>query len=259
MTGAADNAADIDDLLCREFLDEGVETLQALDATLDGARNGHVPATDVLRDFRRMAVGIRGRAAGFGLGCVVAIAHRLDEYLKAAPAVLPPRVWEDLQLYLDLLLALFEGREDGTCDPAALVRALPRRLGFDPTDITPHDVEVLLVMARGAQTHFVERELQQCGYRVSVVPDTLQAFSMVVQTKPDMVIVSAVMPELDGIDLAIALASMPSTRNIPIAVITSLDPGDERLGLLPARIPVLHKGATFGDDLFKALDSLFLI
>ena len=77
--------------------------------------------------------------------------------------------------------------------------------------------------------------------------------------KPDLIVLSALMPHLDGIDLAIGLAAMPSTRNTPIAVITSLDPDDERLALLPKKIPVVHKGATFGDDLFKALDSLFLI
>ena len=67
------------------------------------------------------------------------------------------------------------------------------------------------------------------------------------------------MPELSGIDLAVALSAMPATRNIPCALITSLDPEDEYLKFLPGRVPVIHKGPSFGDDLADALSALFLI
>jgi CheY-like chemotaxis protein len=74
-----------------------------------------------------------------------------------------------------------------------------------------------------------------------------------------MVIISAVMPDLSGIDLAIALAAMPATRNVSTALITSLDDDDEYLRLLPGSVPVIHKGASFGDDIAEALSRLFLI
>ncbi|MBI5163991.1 MAG: Hpt domain-containing protein [Magnetospirillum sp.] len=245
--------------LRREFIDETLEVLQSLDVTLDAGRHGHVGDAEIITAFRRAALSLRGPATNFAFGALAAVAHRLDEYLAHAPGVLPPRVWDDLQGYIDLLTGLANGRYPSDVEPAGLVRGLPARLGFELGDIQVRNVEVLLVMPHGAQTRFVERELQQCGYRVSVVPDTILAFAMAVQTKPDLIVVSAIMPGLDGVDLAIALISMPTTRNIPIAVITSLDPGDERLRLLPGRVPVVHKGPTFGDDLFKALDSLFLI
>lgn len=245
--------------LRQEFVDETVETLQSLDLTLDGGRKGRISDGEIITAFRRAALLLRGQAANFGMGALSAIAHRLDEYLASAPAALPPRAWQDLQLFLDVLLAQAEGREAANADPSGLVRTLPRKLGFDLGDIEVRNVEIMLVMPHGAQTRFVERELHQCGYRVSIVPDTVLAFALVAQTKPDMILISAVMPVLDGIDLAIGLSAMPSTRNIPMAVITSLDPDDERLKLLPLKIPVLHKGPSFADDLFKALDNLFLI
>lgn len=253
------SAESVLDEMRQEFVDEAQEILQSLDVTLDSARNGHRTETEVVQEFRRAALRFRGTANNFGLRVLNVIAHRLADYLSHAPAILPPRVHDDLQKFLDVMLASVEGRLPADTDVSRMVRALPRRLGFEVDEIRPHNVEVLLVMGRGAQTHFVERELQQCGYRVSVVPDTLDAFSQIIQTKPDLVIVSAIMPHLDGLDLAIGLAAMPATRNIPMAVITSLDPHDERLTLLPGRVPVLYKGASFGDDLFKALDNLFLI
>lgn len=252
-------ATEVVDELRQEYVDEAVETLQSLDVLLDSGRHGHAEEAEVVDGFRRAAVRLRGPAGNFGLRALAAVCHRLDDYLTHAPAALPPRVWDDLQAYLDLMLSLAEGRDGAEVEAAALVRALPARLGFELGDIQVRSVEVLLVMPHGAQTRYVERELQQCGYRVSLLEDTIEAFGHVVESKPDLIVLSALMPHLDGIDLAIGLAAMPSTRNTPIAVITSLDPDDERLALLPKKIPVVHKGATFGDDLFKALDSLFLI
>lgn len=250
---------EIVDQLRQEFVDEAYETLQSMDVAVDGGRHGRGEHGEIVATFRRSALLLRGQAANFGFRAFSVLCHRLDEYLTGAPAVLPPRAWDDLQRFIDSLQGLLSGAISGEADPSDLVRALPPKLGFDLGDIEIRNVEVMLVMPHGAQTRFVERELQQCGYRVSIVPDTILAFAMVTQTKPDLIVVSAIMPGLDGIDLAIALAAMPSTRNIPIAVITSLDPGDERLALLPRRVPILHKGASFGDDLFKALDDLFLI
>ena len=249
---------EIIETLRQEFVDEVRESLQSLDVELDAARNGRGELSGLATRFRRNALQWRGQAANFGMPALAAVAHRLDDYLAGAPEVLPPRAWSDLQAYLVLMTTLVEGGSLGA-DVSGLVRTLPRKLGFDLADIDIRNVEVMLVMPNGIQTRFVERELQQCGYRVSVVPDTMLAFSLVTQTKPDLIIISAVMPALDGIDLAIGLSAMPSTRNIPMAVITSLDPDDDRLALLPRRVPVLYKGASFGDDLFKALDNLFLI
>ena len=82
---------------------------------------------------------------------------------------------------------------------------------------------------------------------------------MILRTKPDLVVVSAVMPDLGGIDLAIGLAAMPETRNVSIAVLTSLDKDNELLQLLPKKVPIIRKGASFGDDLANALDMLFLL
>ncbi|OJX79420.1 Hpt domain-containing protein [Magnetospirillum sp. 64-120] len=250
---------DLSEDMRREFLDEAAESIRELDVLLDSGRHGRAPEQDVVAAFRRSALRLRGQASNFALRALSTVARRLDDYLAQAPKVLPPRVWEDLQVYVDRLEELVEKPDDSDQATASLVRSLPRKLGFDLGDIAVREVEVMLVMPPGAQTHYVERELQQCGYRTLVVSDTIDAFALAVHSKPDLIIVSALMAHLDGIDLAIALVSMPSTRNIPIAVITSLNSDDDRLALLPRKVPVLYKGPSFGDDLFKALDDLFLI
>jgi len=117
----------------------------------------------------------------------------------------------------------------------------------------------MLVMLHGTATNFVRRELQQCGYRVTTVSTVFEAFQLIVQTKPEFIIISAIMPELDGIDLTVGLSAMAATRNIPLALITSLDADNDRFSRLPKNVPIIRKGPSFGDDLFEALDNLFLI
>jgi len=257
--GGSKATTEVVEQLRQEFIDEVVETIQRFEVGFDAARQGRGDLPRLVLDCRRSAVGFRGQAANLSMHRLAAVAHRLEEYLAQVPTVPPPRLWDDLSAYFDQILTLATGQEGGGDDPARIVRALPPRLGFELADIEIRAVEVLLVMPQGTQTRYVERELQQCGYRVSIMTDSLQAFAGVVQTKPDLVIISAMMAELDGIDLALALSAMTSTRNIPLAVITSLDRDDDTLQLLPKRIPVLFKGPSFGDDLFRALDNLFLI
>ena len=52
---------------------------------------------------------------------------------------------------------------------------------------------------------------------------------------------------------------MPATRNIGVAVITSLDLDDANLKMLPPTVPIIQKSASFGDDLVKALQEEFLL
>ena len=73
-----------------------------------------------------------------------------------------------------------------------------------------------------------------CGVRT-----VLEAFSLIAQPKLDLIIISAMLPELDGIDLGIGLFSMSATHNIPLAQISSHEPDDEHFALVPANISII--------------------
>ena len=237
--------------LLDEFLEETLDTL--------GELSTNPAALSDLEAIRRLAFDIKGQAQNFGLGNVALVAQRLENYLGVVDR-LDARGQADLAVYLDSLIDTLEGKIPADADTALLARRLPARpSGFDPAEVQIQDIEVLLVMLHGAQTRFVEREMQACGYRVSIATSPFAAFEQVVRTKPDMVVISAVMPDLSGVNLVAALAAMPETRNIPVALITSLEPEDEQLKLLPPNIPVIRKGASFGDDLVEALDRYFLL
>jgi CheY-like chemotaxis protein len=243
----------------QEFLDEIGDTARELTLGLEQARHDAQNLPDIVRLGQRLGVSMRGQADTLGLSPLAAIGQRLEDYLAESRSVAPDLLISDLDRFITVVLDVSEGRIPLDAEQGPLVRKLPAKRGFAPADIEVRDVEVMLVMEPGAQTHFVERELQQCGYRTVQIGSTFEALPLIVRTKPDMVIISAVMPGLSGIDLTIGLVAMPETRNVPAALITSLDPDNELLALLPKRVPIIHKGPTFADDLFKALDSLFLI
>lgn len=241
-----------------EFIADTAENMRSLDVALEATRHGHKTSEELIHDLMRLALPLSGQAAHFGARLLGFVAHRLQDYLTGI-RVLPPRFLDDVQAFIEVMEDIVEGNIAPDSDPSEIVRRLPAKSSFEVGDIEVRNIEILLVMLHGAQTHFVEREMQQCGYRVTVVTSTFNALPMAVRTKPDMIIVSALMPELDGVDLAVALSAMPSTRNIPLALITSLDKDDHQLQFLPKHIPIIRKGAKFGDDLANALDSCFLL
>lgn len=241
-----------------EFLDEVRDRIRETDVFLGETRKGERSTDDLVVQIRRLALMIYGQSNNFGLRLLGTVSRRLEDYL-ANVREFPPRGYDDLQMFINMLEDIIDGRISLDADASELVRRLPAKLGFSAGDIEVRNIEIMLVMLHGTATHFVEREMQQCGYRVVTVTSTFDALPLIVRTKPDMVIISAVMPELDGIDLAVALSSMPATRNIPVALITSLSKDDPHLQFLPKHVPIIEKGRSFADDLFKALDNLFLI
>ncbi|MCW8915082.1 MAG: Hpt domain-containing protein [Magnetovibrio sp.] len=244
--------------LRQECLDEAKELVSELDLCLDDFRHERIEADELLSKVSRTALKLRVQAGNVGLRLLGTVAHRLEDFIVNAKA-LPPGAADDLQVFIDRLEDITDGRLALDSDAGQVVRDLPAKVGFSESDIEVRNIEVMLVMLHGTANHYVERELQQCGYRVHTVTTTFEALPMIVRTQPDFLIISAIMPELDGIDLAIGLSAMPATRNIPLALITSLDDSDEHLSYLPSNTSVIHKGPSFGDDLFKALDNHFLI
>jgi len=237
--------------LLAEFVGESLERCADL--------TRRVPKGDGLPDLRRFVFDVAGQARNFGLTMLETVADQAQNYLTAI-VKLDDRAIDDLSRYLDVIQDLLSGDAASEGDVRQMVRGLPVRRGVE-IDEAPEvrDIEVVLVMSPGTQQTFVERELRACGYRATAIPDTLKALAYATRAKPDMMIISAVMPQLSGIDLSLALAAIPATRNIPVAVITSLDASDPQLKILPPSVALIRKTSAFGDDLTKALQQGFLL
>jgi CheY-like chemotaxis protein len=244
--------------LREEFLEDSVEDLKNLISYLNEAVAGGRSMEIVLRDARRVAVNLIGGATGFDLPLIGVAAQRFDDYIASLSAS-DNRGLGNLTSFAETLLDLLAAPDEKEETASKLMRRLPAKGTFEPDEIDVREIEVLLVMTPGVATRVIERELLECGYRVTTVGNSFKALEFATRALPDLIIVSAVMPDLEGIDLMLALKAMPATRNIGAALITSLDTDHPSLQHLPPTVPIIKKSASFGDDLTKALQDQFLL
>ena len=247
---------DMDRKVEAEFNDEVRDILDSTDVLIGNLRSKTVSTEDGLAQIRRDMFNMEMRAASLDLPLVGIVAHRLSEYI-ADVSTLDDHVLDDIQSFNDNIRSVLEGKVTPSKSPQ-LVRELPRRAAtaFNPADVKIANVEILLVIPDKATCRIIERELAACGYHTSAVRSPFQAIEMAVRTRPDMVIISGVLDDLSGVDLASAFSAMPATRDMPIAILTSYSWGHPSLENLPARVPIISKGPQFGADLAEALSRL---
>jgi len=242
--------------LTSEFVESSQDVLHALERLLTDITAGRVSESAAYDETFRMAHNIKGTAATFGYPLMGVIAHRLEDYIADRGEIGRDQV-DDIQVFIDRMQDVLDDETgENIADAGKIVRSLPIKPSFDLRDVIRTNVEILLVMPKGTAARIVERELCACGYRVTNLPAPFMAIEMAVLTKPNLVIASALLAEIDGIDLACAFQAMPATKKIPFGLITSLTATDSRLKALPKTVPVIRKGPDFGEDLALALNLL---
>ncbi len=69
----------------------------------------------------------------------------------------------------------------------------------------------------------VEQILKRSGYEATAIADPLDAFSLVFQVNPDLILCDIAMPKLDGYELCAMLRQSMAFRQIPIIMLTGKD------------------------------------
>lgn len=232
-----------------EFIDESNDRLDNIDNLLVGYQKGEVDAVTVLAGARREAHSMKGLGGAMQIPALSQIAHRMEDYMEDLQT-LEERHLRDLQVFADRMRDV-SADHDNLDDAQArrILRSLPVRWSFDVSDIEIRDVEVLLITANKVVSHKVERELQACGFRVVSCRSSLDAFQSAITNKPDLIMASAVMDTVGGVDLGRAFGTMAVTRNIPFAILTSFERGHAQLAELPDSAAVVRLTNNFADDL----------
>lgn len=65
--------------------------------------------------------------------------------------------------------------------------------------------------------------LQNEGYRCLEASDASTCLKLAGEEKPDLILLDWMMPDVDGMDALRILKSRPSTREIPVVMVTALD------------------------------------
>jgi twitching motility two-component system response regulator PilH len=100
----------------------------------------------------------------------------------------------------------------------------------DVSDMTASNLKpcVLLVEDDRSVRRYLEVTLQRSGYTVLTAADGLEAMKLALASPVDVVVTDAVMPNLNGQELARFLRSNPKLSHLPIVLLT----GQENKGTL---------------------------
>lgn len=242
-----------------EFRDSASDLLSKADDILTAGRAAGELLPDDRGSLYRVAHSLKGIAASCGFSLTGVVAHRFEDFLADVTNPTADHI-ADMQKFVDTLGDLVDGTvNERKVNVAEFVRALPSRRSQDFGDVASQDIEVFVVMPDDAVSRHVMRELQACGYRVTREGNSFKAIEIAAMMRPDLVIVTGVLDALSGVDLVSAFRAMPSTGDIPVALITA-DTRDEAIADgLPDSVPVIRKGTDFGDDLTDALSAVGIL
>jgi two-component system phosphate regulon response regulator PhoB len=71
--------------------------------------------------------------------------------------------------------------------------------------------------------------LQRHGYRVGHAPDGLAAINDTLESIPDLLILDLMLPRLHGFEVCRMLKASPTSRHIPIIMVTAMDSTEHKL------------------------------
>ena len=156
----------------------------------------------------------------------------------------------ELRTPLNHVLGYSEMLLEDAGDAGELVTALQRVRGEGRA--------VLAVVEDDAATRsLLERALTKAGWIVAEAENGRVALERIAESRPALVLLDLMMPEMDGFDFVAAVRDEPAWRSVPIVVITakSLSAEDhERLNGYVAR--VLQKGALSRETLLGQVRDL---
>ena len=253
MTDFLPSAEEVDRQIESEFRQDIEDSLAEFDVLLCNLRSEEVAKESGLGSLQLLAHNLLAQGRGVNIPAIELLGHRLGEYVSGIGDLNRANM-DDIQTFIDKIHSVLEGNEDGVNDTPSLVRALPPKpvADVDFGDITQKNIEVLLIVPEKSMARIVEKELAECGYRISNARSSFEGFKMVLQTRPDMIIASMELTEMTGIDLSCAFAAMPQTHSMPFALLTSYDWGNPALDRLPPRAALIRKGKKFAEDMAEA-------
>lgn len=90
-------------------------------------------------------------------------------------------------------------------------------------------MRILVVEDQDAIRRMIEALVQARGYSVTAVANGAKALEVAATEPPDAVLLDLMLPgQYDGFEVCARLKSDPSTRNIPVVIISALDDEDSR-------------------------------
>jgi DNA-binding response OmpR family regulator len=100
------------------------------------------------------------------------------------------------------------------------------------------------------------RMIQQAGYRVLQAHHGREALAVINQTRPDLILLDLLMPEMDGFEVLNHLRRQEATRNIPVIVVTGQTLAEDDMERLNRGVAsILNKGLFSADETLGRIEA----
>ena len=96
-------------------------------------------------------------------------------------------------------------------------------------DIAGHPARILIVDDEPQHRQLLEVMLAPEGFLLLTAASGEEALAMVARQPPDLILLDALMPGLDGYQVAARIKGNVATRNIPVIMVSGLDDCDVRM------------------------------
>ena len=117
------------------------------------------------------------------------------------------------------------------------------RITHDPTQ-----TQVLVVDDNLDDRNLLQRILTDAGYTVSVATNGVEAIASLTISRPDLVVLDLMMPEIDGFAVLESMKAHAETRNIPVVVVTAKELTASERADLTARVQALLQKGLFNQE-----------
>jgi CheY-like chemotaxis protein len=244
---------DFNDQIDAEYIEEARDTVSILEIAVSSMRSAGASTQEATQTLLAECAKLQKLSHWANQPLIDLGVRRLIEYIGDLDEPTDRQI-DDIEAFVDVLRGIIDDDIEKSTDQAEFVRSLPVRRPVDLDDLQHLDIEILLVDPQRSSARIFSRELASCGYRVTTCLRSFEALELSVRIKPDMVIASAMLDDISGVELGCALAAMESTESIPFAVLTSFNKSHATLKNLPDNARVLKKGDSFGEDIADALE-----
>ena len=119
--------------------------------------------------------------------------------------------------------------------------------------------KILVVDDQRSNTEMMAGVLKGRGYEVLTAADGESALEQVRSASPDVVVSDILMPGLDGYELCRRLRASPATALLPVILVTSLDPQNERMKGIEAGADDFITKPVNWEELFARVRSLLRV
>ncbi|WP_417784330.1 Hpt domain-containing protein [Terasakiella pusilla] len=238
--------------LKQDFIEGSLEKLDDIDTIIDNIYNDRGDRGEQFFQLQRDVHSIKGSAGTHGMHLLTLVAHRLEDFIEAAPR-LKQEQWRSVQIYIDELRTLVDmGKDPSAHEREQILARLPHAqdTATEFSNQKSKKVTVLVVMPPGVQRKVIGKELASCGFDLSFTDRPVEAIRLVMDLQPDAVLANQEFRNMTGSELGRVLREIKLTEQTPFALLTSSDGHENDL---PPGSHIIKKGESFVSDLTEYL------